>query len=106
MKEIASTINRTSDRLTAQREQLEKRDEARTEWISGVSHDIRTPLSLVMGYADMIERQSDTDTRIRKKAALIRGQSVRIRNLIEDLNLASNWSIMRSRCERERCFWR
>ena len=89
MKEIASTINRTSDRLTAQREQLEKRDEARTEWISGVSHDIRTPLSLVMGYADMIERQSDTDTRIRKKAALIRGQSVRIRNLIEDLNLAS-----------------
>nr|WP_303038563.1 histidine kinase dimerization/phospho-acceptor domain-containing protein [Enterocloster clostridioformis] len=89
MKEIASTINRTSDRLTAQREQLEKRDEARTEWISGVSHDIRTPLSLVMGYADMIERQSDTDTRIRKKAALIRGQSVRIRNQIEDLNLAS-----------------
>ena len=89
MKEIASTINRTSDRLTAQREQLEKRDEARTEWISGASHDIRTPLSLVMGYADMIERQSDTDTRIRKKAALIRWQSVRIRNLIEDLNLAS-----------------
>ena len=89
MKEIASTINRTSDRLTAQREQLEKRDEARTEWISGVSHDIRTPLSLVMGYADMIEHQSDTDTEIQKKAALIRAQSVRIRNLIEDLNLAS-----------------
>ncbi len=89
MKEIAYTINRTSDRLTAQREQLEKRDEARTEWISGVSHDIRTPLSLVMGYADMIERQSDTDPKIREKAGLIRAQSIRIRNLIEDLNLAS-----------------
>ena len=48
VKEIAYTINRTSDRLTTQREQLEKRDEARTEWISGVSHDIRTPLSLVI----------------------------------------------------------
>ena len=89
IKEIACTINQTSDRLTTQREQLEKRDEARTEWISGVSHDIRTPLSLVMGYADMIERQSDTDPEIRDKAALIRAQSVRIRNLIEDLNLAS-----------------
>ena len=89
MKEIAGTINRASDRLTMQREQLEKRDEARTEWISGVSHDIRTPLSLVMGYADMIERQSDTEPEIRKKAALIRTQSVRIRSLIEDLNLAS-----------------
>ena len=89
VKEIAYTINRTSDRLTTQREQLEKRDEARTEWISGVSHDIRTPLSLVMGYADMIERQLDTDPKIREKAGLIRAQSVRIRNLIEDLNLAS-----------------
>lgn len=26
----------------------------RTTWIAGVSHDIRTPLSLVLGYADEI----------------------------------------------------
>lgn len=37
----------------------------------------------------MIERQSDTDPKIREKAGLIRAQSIRIRNLIEDLNLAS-----------------
>lgn len=89
MKDLASALNRTSDRLTRQREQLERRDEARTEWISGVSHDIRTPLSLVMGYADMIENQPGLEPEVRNRAALIRRQSLRIRDLIEDLNLAS-----------------
>lgn len=89
MKEIAEALNSTSDRLSRQRRQLEQRDEARTEWISGVSHDIRTPLSLVMGYADMIESQPGKETEVKKRAALIRSQSIRIRNLIEDLNLAS-----------------
>ena len=51
----------------------------------GVSHDIRTPLSLVMGYADMTESQPETGTGGGEKAALIRKQSLRIRDLIEDL---------------------
>ncbi len=89
MKEIAGALNRTSDRLTSQRLELERRDEARTEWISGVSHDIRTPLSLVMGYADMIENQPAEEAEMQKRAALIRKQSIRIRSLIEDLNLTS-----------------
>lgn len=89
MKEVAEALNRTSDRLSRQRRQLEQRDEARTEWISSISHDIRTPLSLVMGYADMIENESEAESEIRKRAGLIRSQSIRIRNLIEDLNLAS-----------------
>lgn len=87
MKEIAYALNRTSDRLSAQREALERRDETRSEWISGVSHDIRTPLSLIMGYADMIEHQLDAGQKVREKAAAIRCQSIRIRDLIEDLNL-------------------
>lgn len=89
MGDVAAALNCTSDRLSAQRRQLEQRDEARTEWISSVSHDIRTPLSLVMGYADMIENQSQPGSEAQKRAALIRRQSIRIRNLIEDLNLAS-----------------
>lgn len=89
MKDLACALNRTSDLLATQRRQLKQRDEARTEWISSVSHDIRTPLSLVMGYGDMIENQPGIEPEIRKKAALIRRQSLRIRDLIEDLNLTS-----------------
>ena len=33
------------------RQDQQARDEARSDWINGISHDIRTPLSMVMGYA-------------------------------------------------------
>ena len=52
LSEIAANINRTSDVLQSQNYQLRKKETARANWIAGVSHDIRTPLSMVMGYAD------------------------------------------------------
>ncbi|MCM1134589.1 MAG: HAMP domain-containing histidine kinase [Clostridium sp.] len=86
---LAAQINRTSDVLELQRSALEKRDTARTEWIAGVSHDIRTPLSMIMGYADELERSESLGEGERAKAAVIRSQSLKIRQLIEDLNLTS-----------------
>jgi signal transduction histidine kinase len=53
--DFAADINKASDCLVRQDTALQKRDDARTKWIAGVSHDIRTPLSLVMGYANELE---------------------------------------------------
>lgn len=50
MEELAKKLNLVSGKLKEQQKALAKRDEARTEWIAGVSHDIRTPLSLIVGY--------------------------------------------------------
>ena len=75
--------------LEQQRWNLEKRDTARTEWISGVSHDIRTPLSMVMGYADNLENDAELPEEARKQAGIIKEQSLKIKTLIEDLNLTS-----------------
>mgnify|MGYP001854634117 CR=1 FL=1 len=46
---LAQSINRTAEILRSQRAELRRKDMARSEWISGVSHDIRTPLVMVMG---------------------------------------------------------
>ena len=54
-----------------------------------VSHDIRTPLSMVMGYAGQIEDNESLPESERKKARIIRQQSTKMKNLINDLNLAS-----------------
>lgn len=62
-------------------------DAARAEWVNGVSHDIRTPLSLVMGNAAQLEADPTLSADARKKAALIRRQSQTIRDLVGDLNL-------------------
>lgn len=63
------------------------RDEARTGWINGVSHDIRTPLSVVMGYAAQIEEDKTLPADRRRQAGAIRVQSQVIRDLVNDLNL-------------------
>ncbi len=89
LSELAVNINKTSDILKTQNRQLRKRETARANWIAGVSHDIRTPLSMVMGYAGQLESDIQLSEDNRKKAAVIVKQSNRMRNLINDLNLAS-----------------
>ena len=64
-----------------------KRDQARSDWINGISHDIRTPLSVVMGYASQMESDGSLGERQREQAGIIRRQSETIRSLVGDLNL-------------------
>ncbi len=82
LADIADDVNAASDVIRA-------KDSARANWISGVSHDIRTPLSTVMGYADRIAENPDVPQRSRVEASIIRAQSMKMRDLVEDLNLAS-----------------
>ena len=89
LSEVAACINRTSEVLQIQKYQLRKKETARANWIAGVSHDIRTPLSMVMGYAARLQDDSQLTDEQRKTAKVIVRQSERIRNLINDLNLAS-----------------
>lgn len=89
LSELAAAINQVSGKLRSQEYELQKKEQARVNWISGVSHDIRTPLSMVMGYAAEIEEETEIPADVRQKAGIIRLQSIRMKNLIEDLNLAS-----------------
>ena len=89
LSELAVSINKTSEILQSQSRQLRKKETARANWIAGVSHDIRTPLSMVMGYAGQLECDRRIPEDGRKKAAVIVKQSERMKNLVNDLNLAS-----------------
>ncbi len=89
LSELALNINKTSDILLSQRHQLRKKETARANWIAGVSHDIRTPLSMVMGYAGQLREDFALNSPQQQKADSIVKQSERIKNLINDLNLAS-----------------
>ena len=68
---------------------MKNREQARIEWIAGISHDIRTPLSMVMGYADTLEHNEELAEEARQQAAVIRNQSMVMKELISDLNLTS-----------------
>ncbi len=87
--ELAARLNQTSRILEKQDEKLRQRDDARTSWIAGVSHDIRTPLALIMGYSEVLAEDPKLGEEARAQAEAIRQQSLLIRQLIEDLNLTS-----------------
>ena len=82
LSEIANSVNQASRVLSRQ-------NQARANWISGVSHDIRTPLSMMMGYAQRIASDSTASDNIRQEAEIIQTQSAKIKDLVQDLNLVS-----------------
>lgn len=78
-----------------------ERDSARTEWISGVSHDIRTPLSMVLGYAASLENDATLPEKQRQQAEVIHRKSEEMRQLIADLNLANRLEFSMERLHTE-----
>lgn len=87
--DLASKLNQASEILMSQDAALERRDMARTEWIAGVSHDIRTPLALITGYADELTKEPGIGEESKKRAQQIQNLSLVIGQLIADLNLTS-----------------
>lgn len=87
--ELAEKLNQTGAQLQAKNEMLSRRDNARTQWIAGVSHDVRTPLALILGWAEQLEQDALLPDSSRQKAAGIRTQCEKLRTLIDDLNLTS-----------------
>ena len=89
LADIAGSVNRTSEILREKEYRLKKKETARANWIAGVSHDIRTPLSMVLGYAGQLTGSENLSEEEHRKAEVICRQGQRIKNLINDLNLAS-----------------
>ena len=89
LSEVSFHINKTSEVLQSQKYQLRKKETARANWIAGVSHDIRTPLSMVIGYASQLQESAHLTEDEHKMTTVILKQSERIKNLVSDLNLAS-----------------
>lgn len=92
---IADQINETSDIL-------EHKDRAREQWIRGVSHDIRTPLSLIIAKAEGIAADEGTVDATRSEARAIRTQGLKIKDLVADLNAASQLSFSERPLDLER----
>ena len=70
--ELAQKLNETSEQLRRRNEIIARRDTARTEWIAGVSHDIRTPMNAIIGFSELLEKH--IDERIKQLIILARSK--------------------------------
>lgn len=86
---LKGDLREIGEKITEASAVLERKDTARANWIRGVSHDIRTPLSMMLGYADGIAEDQRVPENTRIQAAVIRTQGFKIKDLVTDLNTAS-----------------
>ena len=80
------------DLLTAAVDQRMRSERMKTELITNVSHDIKTPLTSIINYADLIGKEPPNSEKIPEYAAVLTRQSERLKRLIEDLVEASKAS--------------
>ena len=98
---LANAVILVSVPIWIQKKRAKQKEEERTEWIAGVSHDIRTPLAIVLGNAEMIA--AGTESKETKERALrIEKQGLRLRRLVENLNLFSKLSFGYGNLEKEK----
>lgn len=89
LSDIEKQVNQTSRILESQKELIDKKDQTRNQWITGVSHDIRTPLSISIMKAEKLKNSSNITNVEREDSEEIIKQSNIIKNLVNDLNLAT-----------------
>lgn len=83
---LAIQINRMTERLDQSMQEERKAAKAKQELITSVSHDLRTPLTSIVGYMDLIERdQYKDEVELRHYTNIVFSKAKRLQKLIEDL---------------------
>jgi signal transduction histidine kinase len=84
--ELAENINRMTVRLKTSIEEERDADRSKNELITGVSHDLRTPLTSLLGYLELIEKdKSRNEAELRRYVSIAYSKALRLRMLIENL---------------------
>lgn len=85
-------LNSIAQGMTRAVDQRMKSERLKTELITNVSHDIKTPLTSIINYADLIGKEPCGSEKITEYAGVLLRQSERLKKLIEDLVEASKAS--------------
>ncbi len=91
-KEMAEYINNIGDGLDAAVENSLKKERMQTELITNVSHDLKTPLTSIINYVDLMKRENPTDPKIQEYLRVLDEKSQRLKVLTEDVVEASKAS--------------
>lgn len=92
LKQHGENLNSIADGMSIAVEDRMKSERMKTELITNVSHDIKTPLTSIINYATLIGNEPSENTKITEYSEVLVRQSERLKRLIEDLVEASKAS--------------
>lgn len=91
-KEIAEAVNSIGDGLDAAVEKSIKSERLKTDLITNVSHDIKTPLTSIINYVELLKQENFQDPRLQRYIEILEAKAQRLKNLTEDVVEASKIS--------------
>ncbi len=83
--ELANAINTMGEGLEKAVKTSMKDERMKTELITNVSHDIKTPLTSIINYVDLLKRENNTPEEQQEYLKVLDAKSQRLKQLIEDL---------------------
>lgn len=101
-KRLAKAVNTIGDGLFHAVDDSMRNEHLKTDLITNVSHDIKTPLTSIINYVDLLKREDLQDERVRGYIAVLDSKSQRLKQLTEDLVEASKVSSGNIKLEMER----
>lgn len=81
---LASDINNQLRLLRAERHRFQQGDRELKEAVTNLSHDLRTPLTAINGYLDLLEREEKSES-VQRYLSHIRNRTEALKNLTEEL---------------------
>ena len=88
-KKHAENLNNISKGMSNAINEKMKSEHFKSELITNVSHDIRTPLTSIINYVDLLDRQNIDDATSKEYIEILKRQSARLKKLTDDLIEAS-----------------
>lgn len=91
-KEVAELVNVIGTGLNKAVEKSVKNERLKTDLITNVSHDIKTPLTSIINYVELLKQENFEDPKIRRYIEVLEQKSQRLKTLTEDVVEASKVS--------------
>ncbi len=91
-RDIAEKINTIGEGLDRAVEESIKSERLKTDLITNVSHDIKTPLTSIINYVELLKQENFQDPKIQRYIEVLEEKSQRLKTLTEDVVEASKVS--------------
>ena len=85
LKETSIYINDIQNGFSNAINESIKSERMKTELITNVSHDIKTPLTSIINYVDLLKTENIKNEKAKEYIEILEGKSQRLKKLIEDL---------------------
>lgn len=86
-KNVFQNLNELSSSLKSNEDERRKLEKTREEWVTNITHDIKTPLASIKGYSELIQEYELEEIEKKRYLDIILEKSDYIAHLIEDLNI-------------------